>query len=395
MGPEQLADLIHKHLKNNLSVEERERLEGWLKEGDNREHFTRMTDEEYLLQGLTILHEAELSRESDKSHMDWNGASGSARVLPMGFPIWYKVVAAAIILLLFVGGYFYLSHNRTYNKSRTGEQIVARKNVLLPGGNHAILTIAGGGKIVLDNASNGLLTKQGTTSVVKLSDGKLAYNGSTEKASTTEYNTISTPRGGQYQVELPDGTNIWLNSASSLKFPTAFNRKDRSVELEGEAYFEVAQNASMPFYVTANGVRVNVLGTKFNVNAYTDEPNAKITLLQGSVKVQVDQAGSLLKPGQQARVVAGKIDLIKKADLDEAMAWKNGKFHFNNASIETVMRQLSRWYDIEEVRYEGARTANTFTGDIDRDYSISDALKILELSNVHFRIEDKKIMVLP
>jgi transmembrane sensor len=193
---------------------------------------------------------------------------------------------------------------------------------------------------------------------------------------------------------LSDGSKIWLNSASSIRFPVAFNGSERVVEITGEAYFEVAKNPSKPFKVRLNGMEIEVLGTHFNINGYTDEPSIKTTLLEGSLRVTKGNAGVLLTPGQQARLIAnGNIELIKNANTEEAVSWIDGYFNFKNASLQTVMRQLSRWYDMD-VDFEDKQAQQYFTGDIDKSYNLTQVMKILERSQVRCRIVGKKIVVL-
>ena len=218
-----------------------------------------------------------------------------------------------------------------------------------------------------------------------------------QKTTEITYNTVSTPRGGQYEVILPDGTQVWLNAASSLKFPTAFIGKERNVELTGEAYFEVSKNKAMPFHVSAAGQVIEVLGTHFNVNAYTDETLLKTTLLEGSVKVNKGISFATLKPGQQSTInnneITPVIKIAEVTDADEVMAWKDGKFYFNNADIKTVMRQIGRWYNVD-IEYAGKIPGNDgFTGTFSRNMTASKALKILAFSGVDFKIEGRKIIV--
>jgi transmembrane sensor len=266
--------------------------------------------------------------------------------------------------------------------------------------------------IVLDSAANGALSQQGKTIVLKKQDGQLIYqsqhNGNQDAVA---WNTISTPRGGQYQVVLPDGTKVWLNAVSSLRFPAGFTGKERIVELTGEAYFEVkpltpkGENEKMPFVVKivtpdGNGAQIKVLGTHFNINAYDDEPMIKTTLLEGSVKVSAigNRQSAMLKPGEQVSIsqssqLSQPIP-VQTADIEEAVAWKEGRFVFNEASVETVMREIARWYDVEIV-YAGKVPAEKFEGEIPRNSNIQEVFKILELSNVHCKIEGRKITVLP
>jgi len=280
------------------------------------------------------------------------------------------------------------------------------KNDVKPGGNKAILTLADGTKIVLDDASEGALTKQGNTTVIKLDDGRLAYNPQNVTKITSKavlYNTLSTPRGGQYCVTLPDGTIVWLNASSSLHFPTAFTGNERKVEVVGEAYFEVAKNAEMPFYVKAGNSEIKVLGTHFNITAYADDKAIKTTLLEGSVEVSLVNSAALetsnktviLEPGQQFQLEKNNTWNIVNADLEEAVAWKNGFFIFNNENIESIMLKLARWYDVKVI-YEVSSENKNFTGHISRSQNVSEVLSMLELTeSLHFKIEGKTITILP
>jgi len=312
----------------------------------------------------------------------------------------------AIIIILATGG-VYLWVQRPPAPYVTGPAStlpLAGKDVL-PGGNKAVLTLADGASISLDSAHDGILTEQGRAKVVKLKNGQLAYH--TERPGTVNapplYNTVSTPRGGQYAVTLPDGTKVWLNASSSLRFPTAFTGNTRNVELTGEAYFEVAENHSAPFKVAIfSGARgsgetpklVEVLGTSFNVMAYDDEDAVKTTLLEGAIKVLSGAKESVLKPGQQAQSphdLPG-IRVICDADVEAAVAWKNGYFNFKKADIRTVMRQLSRWYDVD-VRYQGNGQDRIFWGGMQRNLPLSAVFRILEKSGVEFKIEGRTVTV--
>jgi len=303
-----------------------------------------------------------------------------------------RVAAAVIIVALCAGGYFIFNQRQ---KERVAVEASGSpsKNDVMPGYNKAILTLANGSAIVLDSAHIGKLAQQGNTTVVNSNNGQLAYNTLNEKPNEVLYNTLATPRGGQYQLVLPDGSKVWLNAASSIRYPTAFAGKVRKIEITGEAYFEVAKNAGMPFIVKANGMDVRVLGTHFNVNAYDDEAAIKTTLLEGAVMVTKDAATAILKPGQQSRLAkSGKINVMDNADVEEAVAWKNGKHAFNNADIETIMRQAARWYDIEVV-YK-TKIEDHYTVNVPRNVPVSQLFHFLELSSgVHFAIEGKKITV--
>lgn len=309
---------------------------------------------------------------------------------------WLKwVKAAAAALILFFIGIHVLTRNKPdvspfISKTKTHKQDV------LPGGNNATLTLSNGSRIVLNSAKNGVLAQQGNANVVKLTDGKIAYNAAITGATNIEYNTMTTPRGGEYDLTLSDGTRVWLNAASSITYPTVFSGKERKVNITGEAYFEVAKNKNMPFTVNVNGREdVQVLGTHFNIMAYQDEALIKTTLLEGSVKIVKDKATEFLKPGQQAQLTFnGELSVIDDADINAAVAWKNGQTLFVNEDIRSIMRQVSRWYNID-VEYKGEMPTRLFTGGISRESNLSELLKVLELSKIHFRIEDSKIIVTP
>lgn len=303
-------------------------------------------------------------------------------------------VAASILGILVLSGFL------LFNKS--GENSVAKgkvnnkrfKNDVSPGGDKAILTLADGSTIVLDEAKNGELAEQGNSKIIKL-DGKLSYDAVNKNPKEVVYNTISTPNGGQYRLELADGSLVWLNATSSIYFPTTFIGKERRIEITGEAYFEIAKNREMPFVVAVNGAEVQVLGTHFNINAYNDEDNVKTTLLEGSVKFVSGDNSNILKPGQQLQLAKnGALNVANDVNVDEVVAWKNGLFAFENATIEKVMRQFSRWYDVE-IEYRG-KTDDLFIAEMRRNIKLSDALRALELTGkVKFDIEGKKIIVMP
>jgi transmembrane sensor len=301
--------------------------------------------------------------------------------------------AAVIFCMLSVSVYFLFKPKEESQISKT-ENIHSEKNDVVPGKNKAILTLANGSSIILDSAANGTLTTQGNSKILKL-NGMLSYNTLKNKSSEVVYNTISTPRGGQYQLMLADGSKVWLNAASSLRFPASFVGKERKVELLGEAYFEVAKNAKMPFKVKVNGMEVEVLGTHFNINSYENESTIRTTLLEGSVKINKNNSSSLLKPGQQAQMnKAGEIKIINDADVEEAIAWKEGKFQFDRADIHDIMRQLTRWYDVD-VEYKGTVSSH-FGGTISRDVNLSQVLNMLHLTGeVKFQVEDRKVVVMP
>jgi transmembrane sensor len=245
---------------------------------------------------------------------------------------------------------------------------------------------------VLDSAANGALAQEGPAEVIK-EGGQIVYKGA-GGAGSVVYNTMTTPRGRQYNLMLADGTRVWLNAASSITYPTAFTGSERTVSITGEVYFEVAHRAAMPFTVQKGDVRVQVLGTHFNVNAYEEEPSLDVTLLEGAVRVVKGGHTSHIRPGQQAQVQGDGMKVVSDVDVDEVMAWKNGYFRFGGVGIESLMGQLSRWYDVE-IEYK-KKVDDRFYAEIPRDTKLSDALKALELTGqVRFGIEGKKIIVMP
>jgi transmembrane sensor len=308
--------------------------------------------------------------------------------------IWALSISAACIVALVLFAYPMLTSNSLDKTPQALAKADPKNKTLAPGGSDVILTLADGSTIVLDDKQDGLLTNQGNTKVLKFK-GKLVYNSTDASSKEVSYNTITTPAGGQYQVELPDGSLVWLNAGSSLRFPTAFTGSERRVEVSGEAYFEVARMVTMPFTVKVNKSEVQVLGTKFNIMAYEDEAMVKTTLLHGEVKFVNGSSNTILNPGQQTQLSkAGKVKVLSGVDVDEVMAWKNGMFDFEGADLETVARHLSRWYDVEMVFDK--KNDDLFYAKIPRETKLKDVLKALELTGkVHFTIQGKKIMVKP
>lgn len=307
-------------------------------------------------------------------------------------------MAASVALLIGLSFFGWLQYN--VNLKRTENRIVEVKSFeqhdVLPGGDKAVLTLDDGSKVVLDNSANGSLGKQGETDIRKTQSGKVVYEGGQVAATKPMYNTLTTPKGGQYQVVLSDGTKVWLNAASSLRFPTAFTGNERRVEMTGEVYFEVAKNPKMPFKVVTQGQEVEVLGTHFNVMAFQNEKVIKTTLLEGSVKVSNNEKTTILQPGQQSKVGINSniFRTVNDVNIEEELAWKNGYFQFNDASLEQVMRQIERWYDVD-IEYVGKISNEHFTGKLPRNTNLSNVLKILSMSEVDFKIEGKKIIITP
>ncbi|WP_114937607.1 FecR family protein [Mucilaginibacter endophyticus] len=303
-----------------------------------------------------------------------------------------KSVSIAATLLIGVCLFYYFYKEK---KQPGASDQIARATKIVPGGNKATLTLSNGNIITLDSAHNGMLANQSNVQIIKKKNGQLVYDASAINRTGNEvaYNTITTPRGGQYQVQLPDGSNVWLNAESSLKFPAHFTGVRREVMLTGEGYFEVAKDKAHPFAVEINNTEVEVLGTHFNIMGYKDEAATATTLLEGSVKIKKGNREQMIVPGQQAKV--NQDITIANVNVNEAVEWKNGNFNFSHEKLEGIMRKIARWYDVD-VAYEGKVTNATFVGTIPRSEQISEVLKYLELTGlVHFKISERRITAMP
>jgi len=312
----------------------------------------------------------------------------------------FKYISAAAILAIVFGGFYY-SKIQNFSTVVSVAQTQKKNLDILPGTNKAILTLADGSTVVLDENTSSDISDQDGIKISKEKDGQLVYTIVNNKLLNADkniaYNTISTPKGGQYQVILPDGTKVWLNAASSLKYPEAFVGKQRLVVLTGEAYFEVAKNKSMPFRVQSQNQHVEVLGTHFNINSYLDDNTVKTTLLEGSVQVSNSKFSKILKPGEQAISGIGEqasIKIARDVDTDDETAWKNGLFQFNDSELKVILNQLERWYDIK-IDYSDV-PAKRYNGMVPRKSKLSEVLKMLEKTgNIKFELEEgRKLKVL-
>lgn len=310
---------------------------------------------------------------------------GNIRPKPQRNRSWIAV-AASVLIFMSIGGYFYFHES-------AGQHLAELKlNDVKPGGNKAVLTLASGEQIILTSAKDGHLAVQGNSEISKTADGSIAYHQNGGPSASSAYNMVNTPVGGQYHLILSDGTNVWLNAASSIKFPAVFTGTERKVELTGEAYFEVAHNAAKPFRVKSNHQVVEVLGTHFNLNSYPDDTGTITTLLEGSVKVTASSGSKLIKPGQQS-VLKGTHLNVAPADVEEAVAWKNGYFKFNE-DLETIMGKVARWYNMSVVYQSRPDASYTFEGEISRQRNLSEILTMMEYTGkVHFTIEGRRIIV--
>ena len=383
MKRQKALELLKKYLDGKATFEEKALIEKWYSLEENAEN---------IKDGLDLVNVKESLYQRIVAELDKEKLNEKAIVVPMYKKFFFRVAATIIILLS--AGVFFLYNKKQQSEVAQTETANPLKNDVAPGGDKAVLTLADGSQIILDNAKNGNLANQGDIKVIKL-DGQLAYNGSNQSTEVL-YNTISTPKGGQYQLVLADGSKVWLNAASSLRFPASFIGKERKVELTGEGYFEVAKNAAMPFKVVMNnGMEVEVLGTHFNVMGYDDEGMVKTTLVEGKVKVIKGSNHIMLLPNQQGSLLRenDNLKIDWNADVNKAISWKNGLFDFDNDAITDIMRQLARWYDVE-IQYSGNIVAQFYTGSIRRQVNISQVLFMLEQAGgVQFKIEGKKIIV--
>jgi transmembrane sensor len=306
----------------------------------------------------------------------------------------WKWPAAACLLFPILAVVFWPAGSKPKVPVSITARQVAPAGDVLPGSRKALLVLADGSQILLDSASSGVLAQQGKVQINKLSNGEIVYTNNGDATGELLYNTMSTPTGGIYQLVLPDETKVWLNSASSIRYPIAFGPGERRVSITGEAYFEVAKNALSPFIVTINNnAEVRVLGTHFNVNAYTDESTINTTLLEGAVQVTKGATSTSLTPGQQAQIdQQGGIKRLRGVDLEETLAWKNGNFLFNSAGLPQVLRQAARWYSLE-VAYEGKVPEDKFSGQISRSANLSSLLKWMQWSDVHFTLQGRKLII--
>lgn len=311
----------------------------------------------------------------------------TTRVIPM----WR--IAAAVVLILVLGASVYLYYGNQRKQDSVTTVLPPVVQDLPPGSDKAILTLADGRQIELDSVS-GNVAREGSINAIN-GQGQLSYEGTAGDEATVRYHTITTPKGGQYQLVLADGSKVWLNAASSLRFPVAFTGKTRELELTGEGYFEVAHNKDKPFKVSVNGMEVEVLGTHFNINAYSDEPVVKTTLIEGKVKVRKSEAVALLGPGQQAQLSgANSLKVFTDVDIEGVLAWKNGNFSLKGVDAAALLRQISRWYDVEVV-YETTPPTKQFAGSISREVNLSDVLSALREYGINARLEGRQIRVHP
>ena len=390
MKQEEVQKLVEKYLHGTASEEETHRLFNWYKSELNVERtldLDEFEDEEDFKETLfSGIHISDLKNENHTR----------SKI--------YSLAAAACVLLFMVSGLYFYNKSNTVKPNVT-QKVVVRKNTndIKAGGVKAILTLADGKQVILDDSKNGIVIDQGGIKIHKNSKGVIEYSlterlnqdYTEDKEPQVVYNTIQTPAGGKFQLNLADGSKVWLNSESSLRFPVFFSGDSREVQLEGEAYFEVSKDQHKKFSVRSGNQTVEVLGTHFNINAYANEPSMTTTLIEGAVKVieMNTNKSQILKPGEQA-IVSKDIKVQHKEDIQADLAWKEGYFNFENANIETVMRQLGRAYGIT-TRYETSMPETHFEGAISTNLSLLEVLDILQKSNIHFRLEGREVVVMP
>ena len=405
--------ILIKYVRNEiLTPDETVFLQQWLHAADGREEMIDniKNETDWMKEGLKKMQESSNSRTWEKltsrleAEGSWSSEALIAPVIPISNTVnrrrWRSLVAATVIFAAAGATFWGLQqrHNSISNSNEQSKLAVVRD--ALPGTNRAVLTLSNGQRINLDSSHNGVLASEANMKVTKLADGQLAYNKIAEaKPSVPTYNTLSTPRAGQFSLTLPDGSRVWLNNASSLLYPVSFTGKSREVQLTGEAYFEIAKDVSHPFKVTVHKANqtssIEVLGTSFNIMAYDDETVERTTLVDGSVRFIHKGANSVLKPEEQSVLEEdGAIKTLHHINVSEVTAWKNGYFHFDHASLETTMRQIARWYDVD-VEYAGHVAPQEFMGKIQRNLPLFAVLKGLENEHIHFQLEGRKLLVKP
>lgn len=297
-------------------------------------------------------------------------------------------MAAAALLAIITATWLF-----THNGNKSAITTSAIRDIA-PGHAGAILTLSDGRQLVLDSAGNGqVATENG--SIVTLQDNQLSYQKSVSSDQPISYNLLSTPAGRQFQLSLPDGTKVWLNAASSIRFPTAFTGSERNVEITGEAYLEVAQNAKQPFGINTRQSRIGVLGTSFNINAYENEEAEKTTLVEGSIRLLTvghQQAALTLQPGDQSIIQQATASIQHQVNTGQALAWKNGLFNFDGASLKTVMREIGRWYNLDIV-YESEPGNREIAGKMQRNLTLLQVMTILKKVNVNYRLEGRTLII--
>jgi transmembrane sensor len=400
MDNSHINDIIIKAITDEeLTSAENAEFDLWLTDRENSKLFENLKNNEYLLQDLVSMHEIDV--EADKVLLQEKlGIGKRIHHIKRQWKLFRDVAAsAAAVLVLAAATFFWMNIRQTNEKAVPAPKTATVvKQDIEPGKTVALLTLADNSQIVLDSTVTGSLPQQGGMLVVN-ENSTLKYQKKDLPPSEPLFNTLRTANGQTYSMVLADGSKVWLNTGASIRFPVAFTGNERSVEITGEAYFEVAPDKTKPFIVhvfgnKGGGMDVQVLGTHFNINAYNEAAVIKTTLLEGSVKIKQGNSETLLKPGQQAQVGDGKTTILNDVNMDAAIAWKNGRFNFDNDEIGVVMDQLTKWYKVEAA-YEGPRPTKLFIGEMERNQLLSEVIKMLELTGgVHFTIEGDKLIAM-
>ncbi|BAV05027.1 FecR family protein [Filimonas lacunae] len=391
-----IAALVAKEKLGALDVQERQELESWLLErNEHTDWKDKINDKDFYQEISRLYAVAESGMEAARSAFnkkyfnklpDINDAT--ADIVPPGRRIPYRWIAAATIIPLMLVALWLLNRKET-TKEITGQALI------LPAGNKAMLTLANGQRITLDSGTSGNVI-QGADIQVNYKDGQVAYQDGTGTEKELSWNTLSTGKGGMFHLLLPDGTSVWLNAVSSIRYPAAFVGKERHVELQGQAYFEVAAGKEKPFTVAVNGMTVTALGTAFDIMAYSDESSSRATLVEGAVMVEKGKAVEQLQPGEQAVLTAaGDLAVNRLANVESVVAWKLGFFQFSHTDIQTLMREVARWYDVDIV-FQRKDIYSKYGGRISRKLDLAALLSLLEGNGVgHFKMEGRRVIVLP
>lgn len=399
MPEERIKYLFHTYFKGSPSLEERKELLSLIRQTEHEQLIRH-----YMKEAWTSLQEKNIFTDFEQDNLvDKILAANSQIMKPLTLntppryhvqflkTLWFRY-AAIILLILGVSTYLWFNHTSLPANSKNP---INPSSDIAAVSNKATLTLADGTTILLDSAANGNLAQQGNAQVVKLANGQIAYNLNGLPKGEVMLNTMSTPKGGQYQLTLPDGTKVWLNAASSITYPAVFGDKSRPVKVTGEVYFEVAQNKQKPFLVDVDGKSlVEVLGTQFNVNSYKNEEAIKTTLVDGSVKVSDGVGALVLEPGQQAQLLQGRsLNKVNNVNLEQVLAWKNGFINLEGNDLQEVMKQLERWYDID-VRYEGAIPSVQFKGGLGKNVPLSDVQRFLLKLEIKTKREGRTLTVI-
>ncbi|MES2063510.1 MAG: FecR family protein [Bacteroidota bacterium] len=380
MNKQRINYLLQKYTEGNLDKLEKQELLQLYNE-------ISLQDAEYPDDRTTVSERilSRLNREISHEKRNW-------------YTDFWKITAAVVTFVLLSAGVYVLKSQK--NDVQVFVKPIIKKQIIVPGTDAAILTLGNGKTIALNASSNGKLAILGNTTITKNADGQISYQvvnnpGSDAIKEPITYNTLTTPLGGQFKITLPDGSNVWLNAASSIKYPSRFEGAERHVELHGEAYFEIFKNKNVPFTVTAENVNIKVLGTHFNIMAYKNEPSINTTLLEGAVLLSAKNSNAVISPGQQAALSRNADNItVRNVNIDDAVAWKNGYFSFKKENLQTVMNKIARWYNVD-VEFQGVASNKIMGGTVSRSENIVELLNYLELTGIaKFKVEGRRITVI-